>query len=214
MGQFAPEGFMFWASLLPKRGSLYSDTRMGDDSARPEADHQRMAEFAELLGRHQRQIYLYILSLMPRPADAEDVLQDTNVVLWEKFHQYRTGSPFATWACQIAHFKVLQHQQRSRRRPVLLDNDLLSQLAQQSQDMAGELEAERQRLADCLQRLAPEDRLLISRRYAPGETGRSVAAFLGRPANSVYKSIARIRRVLLECIRREGAGGQTVRNTP
>jgi RNA polymerase sigma-70 factor (ECF subfamily) len=161
-----------------------------------------MKEFAALLGQHQRQLYLYILSLMPRPVDAEDVLQDTNVVLWDKFHQYQLGTAFATWACQIARFKVLQHLQNCQRRPVLMDGDLLSQLTEDSQEMSEELESERQQLAKCIERLASEDRLLILRRYAVGETGKSVAEFLGRPANSVYKSIARIRRQLLGCIRR------------
>jgi RNA polymerase sigma-70 factor, ECF subfamily len=165
------------------------------------ADTRRMDEFAALLGRHQRQLYLYILSLMPRPVDAEDVLQDTNVILWNKFDQYQPGTPFATWACQIARFKVLQHLQSSQRRPVLMDADLLSQLAEDTQEMSDELEVEQQRLEKCLEQLAADDRLLILRRYAAGETGKSVAEHLGRPANSVYKSIARIRRQLLKCIR-------------
>ena len=82
-----------------------------------------------------------------------------------------------------------------------MDADLLSQLAEDSQEMSQELEAEQQQLAKCLEQLAPEDRQLILRRYAAGETGKSVAEFLGRPANSVYKSIARIRRQLFRCVR-------------
>ena len=54
----------------------------------------------------------------------------------------------------------------------------------------------------CLARLAPSDRELIRRRYSPGETGKSLAEALGRPANSVYQSLGRIRRTLLECIKR------------
>jgi RNA polymerase sigma-70 factor, ECF subfamily len=167
-----------------------------------QCDSERMREFAALLGRHQRQIYVYILSLMPRPVDAEDVLQETNVVLWSKFHEYRPGSAFATWACQIARFKVLQHLQHSQRRPVLMDMDLLSQLATDAEQMSEDLENDRHRMAKCLTQLAPEDRLLILRRYAVGETGQSVADYFGRPANSVYQSLSRIRRRLSECVRR------------
>jgi RNA polymerase sigma-70 factor (ECF subfamily) len=173
--------------------------------ANQNTDGRRIDEFVALLGRHQRQLYLYILSLMPRPADAEDVLQDTNVILWNKFDEYRPGTPFATWACQVARFKVLQHLQSSQRRPVLMDADLLSQLAEDTQQVSEELEVEQQQLEKCLDQLAAEDRLLILRRYASGQTGKSVAEYLGRPANSVYKSIARIRRQLLKCIRRDHA---------
>lgn len=170
-----------------------------------QCDSERMREFASLLGRHQRQIYVYILSLMPRPIDAEDVLQEANVVLWSKFHEYRPGTAFATWACQIARLKVLQHLQHCHRRPVLMDMDLLSQLATDAEQLSDELEDDRHRLAKCLTQLAPEDRLLIIRRYAAGETGKSVADYFGRPANSVYQSLSRIRRRLFECVRRARA---------
>ena len=176
-----------------------------DQEHTEQRDSERMAEFAALLGRHQRQIYVYILSLMPRPADAEDVLQETNIILWEKFHEYRSGSSFATWACQIARYKVFQHLQQGRRRPVLMDIDLLSQLAADAEEISEELGDDRQRLTKCLEQLASDDRLLILRRYGPGETGQSVAEYLGRPANSVYQSLSRIRRRLNECVRRARA---------
>jgi RNA polymerase sigma-70 factor, ECF subfamily len=175
---------------------------MPESPTKENVNSGRMDEFASLLGRHQRQIYLYILSILPRPVDAEDVLQDTNVVLWEKFEQYQPGALFTTWACGIAHFKVLQHLQKNRRRPVLLDTDLLSQLAKESAEFSVELDAEQRWLAKCLAKLPPEDRKLILQRYEPGATGKSVAALLGRPANSVYKSLSRIRRTLLKCVRR------------
>ena len=187
---------------------------MAHEPARQDVDSQRLNEFAALLGRSQRQIYLYILSLMPRPNDAEDVLQDTNVVLWDKFQQYRPGTSFATWACHIAHFKVLQHNRNNHRRPILMDSDLLTQLAKESEKISEELETELRWLAKCLTKLPPEDRELILRRYETGETGRSVAEFLGRPANSVYKSLSRIRRTLLKCIRRAHAEGQEPGDEP
>jgi RNA polymerase sigma-70 factor (ECF subfamily) len=39
-------------------------------------------------------------------------------------------------------------------------------------------------------------------RYAPGETGKNLAEQIGRPSNSVYQSLGRIRRTLMECIQR------------
>ena len=46
----------------------------------------------------------------------------------------------------------------------------------------------------------PPDRHLIQDRYARKITSQALAAELGRPANTVYKAIQRIRRVLRECI--------------
>ena len=51
-------------------------------------------------------------------------------------------------------------------------------------------------------KLQQEDRDLIQRRSQPGHSGTEIAEVLGRPANSVYQSLGRIRRTLLECVQR------------
>jgi RNA polymerase sigma-70 factor (ECF subfamily) len=56
---------------------------------------------------------------------------------------------------------------------------------------------------NCLKKLKAPDRELVRRRYAPGSSGKSVAEVLDRPANSVYQSLGRIRRTLLECVNRQ-----------
>ena len=44
------------------------------------------------------------------PLDAEDVLQEANLVLWRKFDQYQEGTNFFAWACQIIRYEVLKYQ--------------------------------------------------------------------------------------------------------
>ena len=66
-------------------------------------------EFIRLFLQNERRIYAFIVSLLPDLTDAEDVLQETSVVLWEKFDQFQPGTNFVSWACKIAHFKVLKH---------------------------------------------------------------------------------------------------------
>jgi RNA polymerase sigma-70 factor (ECF subfamily) len=150
---------------------------------------------------NQRSIYRYILTLVSSAQDAEDVLQDTASVLWTRLYDYR-GDGFLAWASQIAYYKVLEHRRRVGRAAVLLDDDVLEQLASVPQVKDAQLDVQRAALDRCLQRLVPADRLLLERRYSPAMTGKLLAAQLGRPTNSVYKSLGRIRRALVDCIRR------------
>ena len=55
----------------------------------------------------------------------------------------------------------------------------------------------------CADKLRPPDRELIGLRYLPGATVKRIAEQLGRPANSVCKSLARIRQTLWDCINDE-----------
>lgn len=160
-------------------------------------------EFVQLFTRYQRRLYLFILAQVPHPVDAEEILQETNVIIWQKCDRFRPGTNFFAWACQIAKYEVLKQRDKRRRERFHFSDRFVEQLAEDALANADELEQRRQALIDCLGKLRSKDRELIQRRYAPGESGKSVADFLGRPVNSVYQSLGRIRRALMECIHRQ-----------
>ena len=54
-------------------------------------DPTAVEEFMRLFGAHRRRLYQFILSLVPNVQDAEDVLQETNIILWRKFGGYQPG---------------------------------------------------------------------------------------------------------------------------
>ena len=60
-----------------------------------------------MLTGHQRQLYLFILTLLPNPNDADDVLGDVNTLLWTKADDFEPGTNFTAWAYRVAHFEVL-----------------------------------------------------------------------------------------------------------
>jgi RNA polymerase sigma-70 factor (ECF subfamily) len=159
-------------------------------------------EFVQLFTRHQRRLYLFILSQVPSTHAAEEILQETNVVIWSKYRQFDLATNFFAWSAQIATYEVLKHRQRRQRDKLKFSDEFVQAVAEEAAERSDELEQRRQALERCLKKLRPADRELIRRRYQPGESGKDVAEELGRPANSVYQSLGRIRRTLLECINR------------
>ena len=160
------------------------------------------AEFIQLFTKTQRSIFLYILSLVPRPVDAEEILQETNLIVWTKSHQFQPGTNFRAWASQIAYYEVLKYRERKQRDKLHFNPELLEMIAAESLQQADLLDRRRQALADCLLKLRETDRALIQSRYSPDGEGPGIADQLGRPINSIYQSLSRIRKVLLECINR------------
>lgn len=160
------------------------------------------ADFVQLFTRSQRRIYLFILAQVQSPTQAEEILQDTNVIVLAKHYQFQPGTNFLAWACQIANYEILKFRAKRRREKLVFNDDILELVAAEALARADELEARRAALMECLGRLRPRDRELIQSRYAPGHSGKDLAADLGRPANSVYQSLGRIRRTLWECIQR------------
>ncbi len=165
-------------------------------------DQVPSAEFVQLFTKLQRRLFLFILSQVGSPADAEEVLQETNVIIWSKYHQFQLGTNFFAWAGMIATYEIRKFRDRRRDRRLQFSDDFLSQVSAEAIELSDELELRREALNECLHRLKPDDRELIQARYAPGENGLKVAEKLGRPTNSVYQSVGRIRKVLFDCVTR------------
>jgi RNA polymerase sigma-70 factor (ECF subfamily) len=166
----------------------------------PEAD--RDSEFADQLVAIQKGLYAYILTLLPRPGEATDVLQETNVVLWRDAARFQPGTDFRAWAYRVAYYQVLAQRRKQGRDRLRFDESLLTLLAEQ---MDGESPAVQEEdslaLRDCLDKLPPTDRDLICRRYDAGVSVKAMAADLNQPPNAVAVRLFRIRQVLLDCIR-------------
>lgn len=172
-----------------------------DDAAAPSVE-SKVERFATLLATCQRQVFLYALGLVHNAADAEEILQETNLVLWRKFDQYQPGTEFVRWACRIAYYEVLKLRERRAREERVFTNDFIEGLAADSERSIGPLDARREALAKCLKRLRTSDRQLVLRRYQRDATTRSVAEALGRSIQGTRKSLHRIRMTLLACIER------------
>lgn len=159
-------------------------------------------DFLSRVSRAQRSLYAFLLTLVRQPADAEDVLQETNLILWQKAAEFDATRDFLPWALRIAQLQALAHRKRQRRVPSTFDESLLAQLAEEAITEAGELDPRRQALAGCLQKLPERQREWIARRYEPGGSVHELARQSGKTANAISESLRRIRRTLLECIER------------
>ena len=160
-------------------------------------------EFARLFASHHRRIFSYVRSMVPNHADAEEVFQETCVVLWSSFADYDRDREFAPWALAVAHNQVRSWRHQSRQRSkVTFSDELLQDLADDEAAMQGVLSRQTDALRWCVKKLRPVDRELIEEFYQSEETAKALASRLGRPANTVYKALGRTRGKLFECIRR------------
>jgi RNA polymerase sigma-70 factor (ECF subfamily) len=153
-----------------------------------------------LMTRHQRQIFGYIYALVPNRYDAEDLLQETSLVICEKFDDFEDGTDFVAWACQIAYWRIRYSRQKFARSKVVFNQEIVDAVAQTASTMAVELDSRHEALGHCLQKLAPRDRDLLLVRCEPGSGVEEAAARSGRTLQTAYKALARLRKLLLDCV--------------
>lgn len=162
--------------------------------------HDQTREFVRRFAECEHEVYRYILTLLPDAAQAQDVFQDTAVALWEKLEAYDPTRPFVAWACGVAHNKVLMHRRSHARQPHTLSDSTLELIAGQYADERESVEAQMRALSDCLSKLQAKHRELIEARYHSKMSIHEYARRTGRAVNTLYKTLDRIRRRLLDCV--------------
>lgn len=165
-----------------------------DDSS---ADQQR---FLSLFLKSEREIFRYVAVLVPNVSDADDIVQQTAITLWEKFDSYDPERPFTPWACRFALNKTRQWIERRQRWQMLLNNGLAEELEQRREELRPELEVRLNRLERCLGALPTEQRALIEGYYFNRDNIEQLAGRYGRTVEATYKMLQRIRHSLQVCI--------------
>src|SRR4051812_5447823 len=166
----------------------------------PNSETEDRKRLMVLITRYQRPIFSYIYALVPNRNDAEDLLQETSLVICEKFHEFEEGTDFVAWACQIAYWRVRYSWQKYARSKVVFNQDIIDAIAKTSDDMTGELDDRHEALRRCLQTLHARDRELLLARYEPGGGVEDAARRSGRTVQTAYKALARLRKLLLDCV--------------
>ncbi|MFD0892028.1 sigma-70 family RNA polymerase sigma factor [Luteolibacter ambystomatis] len=157
-----------------------------------------------LITRHQGALRGYIQSLMPVDDRlVDDVLQETNLILWRKAEEYDAARPFMPWACRIAFFQVKSARRDVARDRHVFDSELVDQLAAEEFDDDEATGALDHALQECLGQLPPEKRALILERYHPEASVGGLAAARGQTPNAISLELHRIRHLLEVCVERK-----------
>jgi RNA polymerase sigma-70 factor (ECF subfamily) len=168
----------------------------------PTAEQQR---FLSLFLRSEKEIFRYVAALVPNSADAEDIVQQTALALWEKFDAYDPSLPFTPWACRFALNKARQWIDRRQRWQALLERGVAEELARRREELRPELELRLRNLETCMQKLPEDQRSLVEGYYYRRSGIEKLASESGRTVAGTYKALQRIRHALQLCIDRSAA---------
>jgi RNA polymerase sigma-70 factor, ECF subfamily len=171
----------------------------------PAAAQQR---FLSLFLRSEREIFRYVAALVPNVADAEDIVQQTALVLWEKFDAYDPKLPFTPWACRFALNKTRQWLERRQRWQALLEGGLAEELAQRREELRPEFDSRLRHLERCLGKLPVEQLSLVEGYYYRRDGIENLATNSGRTVAATYKLLQRVRLALQVCIENAARPGE------
>ncbi len=166
-------------------------------------DDSVSVEFAQLLTKYQRRLYAFVMSLVPDPNQASDILQETNLALCKSASKYDPEKNFLAWAFTVARYQVLAFLKKQKRSRLVFDDELLLQLADDAEEESAHFEDMRKALNACLRKLPTKHRAMVEARYEEGSTIDNVAKAFRRSAGAITQALFRIRSALWNCVERE-----------
>jgi RNA polymerase sigma-70 factor (ECF subfamily) len=175
---------------------------MNTESDHPASKTGAQEEFLKVFLANEREIFRYVAALVPPRADAQEIVQQTVVVLWGKFDQYDSERPFAPWACRFALNVTRQWMARRQHWKALLDGGLAEDLALRREKLLPEFDARLAHLANCLGKLPNKHRSSVDGYYFQQSGVKKLAQQGQRTVDAVYKALQRVRRQLRECMER------------
>jgi len=163
-------------------------------------------DFVEMMTEYQGRLYGYIFSLTGNPNSSNDILQETNMVLWRKSSEFEIGTNFKAWSFRIANFQVMAYQQKKYRDRHVYDDTLFEDMTKEAEEIDEFYESRLKALELCMEALGDDDREILEQRYGQNRQVQDLAKDMNRKANSLTQTILRLRKKLLACIKHRTAG--------
>lgn len=176
----------------------------------PESPQKRPVCFGDpdnptwLLAQAQTRLKAYILSLLSNGQDADDILQETNTYILKHLDKFERGSNFKAWSFQIAYFRVKSHiRDQQRRGYVELPEALREHISYAASEYFSAPDDRLHLLHRCIQKLRAKERLLLRLQYVENKSLTKLAEQTKQTANSLHKTLSRIRQALRICVERQ-----------
>ena len=163
------------------------------------------ALFVRLLSSSHRRLLGYLISMLGRREDAEDVLQRASVTLWRRFETFTPGTDFLAWASTVCFYEAKNFQRVAARSKVVFSDALLEVLANERIHDLPAQDARIDALHDCLTKVDESGRRLLEAAYLDRSNIALIASQLGRAPQTLYNKLNTLRRLLAECIEQQTA---------
>lgn len=172
--------------------------------AQPLTEKQNSSEFIKFFEADKKRLYAYIYAYVMDHSAAEDIFQETSMVLWREFHCFDHQSNFSKWSNGIAFNRIRDYRYAKKKYVLGLSDDFLQEfnnlLTVKEQEVQEATPNKWLKLQDCSKQL-PEPMLRIYNYfYVQNLKAQQVAENTGRSIYAIRKAVHKLRKKLFDCV--------------
>ena len=150
--------------------------------------------FESLVGQFEKPLYHFLLTKTRNHHQAEDLLQDTFLIIYRKLYQFNPAYPFSSWIFTIANRLAISYFRKHK--PMQEEYDIPTDKTPRCEVMADETSQTLWAKARCL--LSANHYTALWLFYTEGMTIDEVASAMERKPNSVKVWLHRARKRLAQ----------------
>jgi RNA polymerase sigma-70 factor (ECF subfamily) len=175
------------AAFNPNDNELIRQVAEGDENA-----------FRELYSRYHLPVFNYILKLIHQPSNAEEILQDVFVGVWQGAGKFRGKASVKTWIFRITHNRTVSWLRKDKKNQLALED--ISQISIKSETPLPEeyliAKGEHDLIHSALEQLAPIHRSVVVLTFGYGFSYKEIALIMGVPIGTVKSRMSYALRYL------------------
>ncbi len=151
----------------------------------------------QLVKRHEERVYNHALRMSGNPDDAMDIMQEVFLSVYRNLDGFRGDSRFTTWLFRIAAFRCTDYFRRQKvRGDVRESTDIEDETTTPSRAL--EDYQDNRGLAEMMQRLPPDQRIVVELKYFQHFTFEEIGEQIGISPNTaktrLYTALDKLRQ--------------------
>ncbi|WAJ71696.1 sigma-70 family RNA polymerase sigma factor [Catenovulum adriaticum] len=159
-------------------------------------------QFIQLFEADRKRIYAYIYAYVMDKSAADDIFQETSIILWREFEKFEPHTSFSKWANGIVFNRVRVYRRQNNKLSYGLSESLMNEIAD-----AGTFDSSSEQrwniLESCRAQLLAADQILYENFYLKNLKAQEIADKTGRSIFAIRKSVHKLRKKLFDCVDRK-----------
>lgn len=153
---------------------------------------QSQEHFSMLYGRYSDKVYSKCLSLLKNEAAAQDAAQDVFLKIFLNLAKFNKKSRFSTWVYSITYNYCIDYLRRKKKeKTILTDEEEGVEPIEEDFDEKEILEMEIERLAFILDKLPPEDKLVLLMKYREDLSIKDISKAFDKSESAIKMKLKR-----------------------
>ena len=158
------------------------------------------SDFQILLEAMQPRLYGFILKRLADRDQTLEVLQQTNLVIWQKAADFSPGTNFEAWTFTITRFQLMAWRKNRSRNRLVFSDTVYEHIDGKTEPSEVDDDARVDALKECMKQLNTDERDLLEQRYRHDIPFATIASTMNASVDAIGMRLSRIRRRLAKCI--------------